>query len=204
MTSHRLPLLAIIAFTLLLNSCGHFFVKEKSYNNAGSSVEINGAIVNSNVKPMGGSQGLSISAMVYMIGKGTTDGPFIWRIEAEGQEGVQESLTVHRIKVATQLTKRSEWYPAQHLNKPAPFKALRKEPGKTFAQYQIPGKLEVYPEKDGDISVMADISIKSNARTVRKTVRFNLPQKTSKRVETINMGAEIISSFRDNPKEWDW
>jgi len=134
-----------------LTSCGHFFVKSKSYTPS-NAIDINGAKVTSNVKPMGGSSGFQISAMIYTAGSGTLDGPFIWRIEAEGQEGIHESLTVHRLKVTTEKTKRSEWYPSKHLNKPAEFSALRKEPGKTFAQYQIPGKLEVYPEKDGDFT----------------------------------------------------
>jgi len=186
-----------------LTSCGHFFVKSKSYTPS-NAIDINGAKVTSNVKPMGGSSGFQISAMIYTAGSGTLDGPFIWRIEAEGQEGIHESLTVHRLKVTTEKTKRSEWYPSKHLNKPAEFSALRKEPGKTFAQYQIPGQLEVYPEKDGDFTVIADVAIKAKGKSVRKTVRFHLATEIKKGVESINMVGEIIDSFHGNPKEWDW
>jgi len=199
------PLLAFFSLAALfsLNSCGHFFIKSKSYT-ASSALEINGAKVSGNVKPMGGSSGFQLSAMIYTAGSGTLDGPFIWRIEAEGQEGVHESLTVHRLKVTTEKTKRSEWYPSEHLNKPAEFKPLPKKESKTFAQFQIPGKLEVYPEKDGDFSVTADVSIKANGKSVRKTVRFDLATEIKRDVETLNIVSEIIGSFKENPEEWDW
>jgi hypothetical protein len=48
-----------------------------------------------------------------MAAAATLDGPFIWRIEAEGVEGEHQTMVVHRVKVTT--TKRSERYPQKHL-----------------------------------------------------------------------------------------
>ena len=88
---------------------------------------------------------------------------------------------------------------------PRPFKPVPGEKGKTFAQFQVPGKLEVYPEKDGDITILADVSVKGAARAERKTVKFSMPRQLKKKdVETIFLPAEIISSVRGNPKEWSY
>jgi len=136
--------------SLLLSSCGHIYTKSHSYQKSGT-VTINGAKVRGAVKPEGGKGGVSMSAMVYMAGAATLDGPFRWRIEAEGVEGSHQSLRLQRVKVITSKTKRSEWYPSEHLGKAVPFKPFKKEPGKVFANFQIPGKLKVYPSLPAEI-----------------------------------------------------
>ena len=70
-----------------------------------SSVEINETKVNSAVKPMGGKDGISLPAMVYSAGTGSLDGPFRWRVEAVGEEGVHEWIHVNRATVTTEKTK---------------------------------------------------------------------------------------------------
>ena len=188
---------------MALCSCGHIFTKSHTYHKS-ETVEINGAKVGSAVKPMGGNSGLSLSAMVYMAGSATLDGPFIWRIEAEGKEGEHESIVVHRVKVMTSKSKRSEWYPRRELGYLTAFKPFKKEPGKVYAVFQIPGKLKVYPREDGDITILADVSVKSNKGTRRKLVKFGLQADTVQDVEFINLPAEIIKGSQKDPREWQW
>ena len=192
-----------MAAALMTSGCGHVYLKTESYA-AGEAVSINGAQVRSAVKPNGGQEGFSFSAMVYTAGSGSLDGPFLWRIEAEGREGVHESMTVHRLKVTTEKTRRSEWYPSRYLGEAAPFQPVRgEEGGTTFAQFQIPGELEVYPQKDGMIAILAEVSVKSTTRSERRIVRFRLHPESSRGVETLNVPAEIVKSFQGpDPTEW--
>ncbi len=195
--------LSAAIISLCLSSCGHIYTKSHSYQKS-ATVSINGASVGSAVKPEGGKGGFSMSAMVYMAGAATLDGPFRWRIEAEGKEGLHQSLKVHRVKVITSKTKRSEWYPSQYLGESVPFKTYRKEPGKVFANFQIQGKLKVYPRTDGDITIIADISVTSTEKTERRQVRFKLASGTQKDLKFINLPAEIIKGSRKDPREWEW
>lgn len=195
--------LLIATLSFIFASCGHIFTKSHTYQKS-STVAINGAQVGSSVKPMGGKSGFALSAMVYMAGSATLDGPFIWRIEAAGKDGVHQSMVVHRVKVTTSKTKRSEWYPAYHLGYTQPFKSFKKEPGKSYAVFQIPGKLKVYPRSDGDITILADISVKSKRRTERRLVKFQLKSDTTKDVEFINLPAEIVKGAQNDPREWKW
>lgn len=191
------------ALCLAVNSCGHIYTKSHSYQKS-ATVSINGAQVGGAVKPEGGKGGVSMSAMVYMAGAATLDGPFRWRIEAEGIEGVHKSLKVHRVKVVTSKTKRSEWYPSRHLGSAVPFKPYKKEPGKAFANFQIPGKLKVYPRTDGNIMIIADISVTTGRKTERRQVKFRLQSTTKKDMDFISLPAEIIKGSRKDPREWEW
>lgn len=188
---------------LALCSCGHIFTQSHTYQKS-SRVPINGAMVGSSVKPMGGKSGFALSAMVYMAGSATLDGPFIWRVEADGNMGEHQSMVVHRVKVSTSKTKRSEWYPREHLGYRMPFVPFKKEPGKVYAQFQIPGKLKVYSRTDGDITILAEISVTSSRRTERKLVKFMLQANTTKDVEFINLPAEIVKGAQKDPREWKW
>ena len=195
---------AAMMSVMLLSSCGHIFTKSHTYSESGS-VTINGANVSSSVKPMGRKGGFSFSAMIYLAGSATLDGPFIWRVIAEGNEGEHLNLVVNRIKVTTTKTNRSEWYPAEHLGEIVTFKPYKKEPGKVFANFQIPGQLKVYPREDGDITMLADISVSSEKGVERKLVKFQLASDTNKKeVEFINLPAEIVKGLNKDPREWDW
>ena len=202
----RFFLISALVAPLFLNSCAHFVVKEKTYVTEGGS-EVNGAAVTSAVKGMGGKQGMSVSAMVYNVATGTTDGPFLWRIEARGQEGVQESMTVHSLRVQTSKTKRNEPFPSEWLNKEQPFELLKgkKNAGKTFAKFQLPGKLEVLPEVDGEITMTADLSIKANGKTERQKLTFIMAPQVGRKNEMMFLPKEIVTSFgRKDPLEWKW
>ena len=189
--------------SICISSCGHIYTKSHSYKKS-ETVNINGANVGGAVKPEGGKGGFSVSAMIYFAGGATLDGPFRWRIEAEGKEGVHTSLTLHRVKVITSKTKRNEWYPSKYLGKAALFKPFKKEPGKVFANFEIPGKLKVYPREDGDITILADISATTLQRTERKMVSFLMASETQKNTEFISLPAEIISNSRKDPRAWSW
>lgn len=186
-----------------LCSCGHIHTKSHSYRGT-SSATINGAKVTSAVKPMGGKSGFALSAMVYMAGSATLDGPFIWRIEAEGQQGIHRKMVVHRVKVVTSKTKRSEWYPRRFLGFDTLFKPYKREPGKVFAVYQIPGKLKVWPRTDGEITILAEVSVTSTTRSERRLVRFTLKPGTTSKTEFVNVPAEIVKSRHRDPREWKW
>jgi len=193
----------MLSSLLLLSSCGHIFTKSHSYQKS-ETVEINGAIVSGAVKPAGGESGFGLSAMIYMAGSATLDGPFIWRIEAEGEQGIHQHIIVHRVKVLTSKTNRSEWYPEEHLSYQISFEPVETEPGKVFAVFQIPGKLKVYPRDDGDITILADVSVTSMKGVSRKLVKFNLIAETTKDVEFISLPSEIIKGSSDDPRDWEW
>ena len=133
-----------IALGLLVSSCGHVVTKRSSYG-AEEGVEVAGALVRSAVKPLGGESRFSLKTGVYTAGSGTLGGPFLWRIEAEGDDGYHQQLIVHRIKVETKITQRSEWYPENLLGQSAEFYPVKGSPGEVFAQYQIPGELLLRP-----------------------------------------------------------
>lgn len=200
-------ILTAVLVVISLSSCAQLFVKQKTYKATGGLV-LNGAEVASNVKPMGGKAGMSVSAMVYNAGFGETDGPFLWRIEVVGQEGVHESMTVHQILVKTEKTGRSEPYPSKWLGTASPFELMKgkENEGKVFAKYQMPGKLEVFPEVDGQITMEADISVKKvNGKVERRKASFAMEPSVGREVQTIFLPTEIIGSFgRKDPTEWDW
>ena len=197
----------VAAFMLFgLSSCANLFVKEKTYQAVGEA-EVNGALLTSAVKGQGGKAGISVSAMIYSAATGETDGPFLWRIEARGEKGVHESLTVHSVRVQTEKTNRNEPYPSEWLNQEVPFEDLkgRKNEGKTFAKFQLLGMLEVFPEVDGEITMDVELSVKANGRSVRKKMTFEMQPQVGRRNETIFIPKEIANSFgKKDPLEWDW
>jgi len=197
----KIQILLALVGSLLLSNCGHFVTRGKTYQNS-SGVGINGAKVFSSVKPNGGKGGASFSALVYIGGVGVVDGPFLWRIQAEGEEGVHESMVVHRAKVLTSTTKREEWFPKEWLGKAVKFESYKKEPGKSYASFQFPGELEVYPEKDGDITVLAEISVRANGKREKKIAKFELAPGKANDVDFLFLPAEIFKP--KDPREWKW
>jgi hypothetical protein len=156
---------------------------------------------------MGGKAGLSVSAMVYSAGVGETDGPFLWRIEAIGVEGIHQSLIVHELTVRTAQTGRAEPYPEKWLGIIAPFEPLKGKgnAGKVFAKYQLPGKLEVFPEEDGEITLVVDLTIRSTAGSRRGEVTFRMEPSIGRETETVFVPKEIVDSLGGkDPMEWDW
>ncbi len=203
-----LYLLACLSLSLAFTSCAGFYIRNNTYEAATKPVLINGAEVKVGLKPMGGSTWGSFSALIVNIGAGSTDGPFIWRIEANGKEGDQAKLWVNSIHVATTTTNRSENYDPKLLKGKADFKPLRgkKNAGLTFANYQVFGELLVYPKKDGEITVTANVSVENSSGKVEtKTIVFKLNPESSNDYENIFIPTEIINSFgQEDPTEWEW
>lgn len=193
--------LPILCLPLLLTSCGHIYTKSDGYAES-SSATVNGAKVNAAFRPNGGNGGLSVSAMVYMAGAAKLEGPFLWRVQAQGEEGEHQQLVIHRVKVETSKTKRKEWFPIKYLNKSTPFKPYKKTPGVSYAYFQMPGELKVMPQADGEVSVKVDLTVKSKRRSQRQLVEFSLaPSKTSD-VEFIFLPTEIARGMTKDPREW--
>lgn len=197
----KLPPLLLASSLTLLTSCGHVVTKSETYDTS-QTVTINGAKVATGVKPVGGKNGMALSAMVYMAGSASLEGPFRWRIQAEGLKGKHTHMTVHRLKVETSKTRRKEWFPSKKLGWRKDFEPYKKEAGKVFAVYQVPGKLAVDPKKDGDITILADVSISTKQKTVRKLVKFKLGATSGKRdVDFIFFPSEIAKSFSEKDPE---
>ena len=195
--------IALAIATAFLPSCASFFIKDHGFQQS-TEVEINGAKVNSSVKAMGGKGGFAISALVFATGTGTLDGPFIWRVQAEGEEGVHEWLRLNEARVTTEATKRSEPFPKSYLGEKAKFVPIPREKGKTFAKFQLPGKLTVFPREDGKIKIHLNVSVHAKGRTETKWLLFEMEPQSKWTNDTIFLPTEIVNNFRGNPREWDW
>ncbi len=187
----------------LCSSCGHVLTDRSSYRGE-QGVEVNRSLIRSAVKPLGGTSRFALSTGVYTAGSGTLDGPFLWRIEAEGNDGYHRALTVHRVKVETQITQRKEWYPQSLLGKTVEFYPVKGSQGEVFAQYQIPGELEVFPDEDGEITIIVDLTIRTVEEKVRKMVRFRMAPRQSRDLEFIFLPAEIVKGRTMGPRGWKW
>ena len=192
----------LAASALCLPSCITYHTRSDTYARP-AGTQLNGAEVTSAVQPQGSDSSYSFSAMVVSAGFAKLEGPFRWRVEAEGKSGVHESMTVHRLKVITEKTKRDEWFPANRLGTVA-FKDLKNEPGKSFAALQLPGTLEVYPEKDGGFAVIADVSIRTKSATRRKLLRFQMVRASEKDTDWKFIPAEIAKGWQQSPRDWQW
>jgi len=188
--------------SLPLAGCAALIANKHTYGGQ-SSAEINGARVALRVKPEGTAGGsFMLGAMVVAGGVTTLDGPFRWRIEAEGEAGRHESLVVHRLRTRTSATGRDEWYPVRHLGKRVAFQALKAEPGKARAVFEIPGTLQVKPREDGALRIVADVSVTAAGRTRRALVAFRLEPAEKRADEFVFLPAEIVRSFSDDPAAW--
>lgn len=195
----------LVFFVLVTSGCIGFYGKRSTYGGSGSAVAVNGAEVSMQVKPEGTSGGsYALSAMVVGVGVANLDGPFRWRIEAEGREGIHEALYVTRIRTKTLLTKRDELYPDRWLGDKIPFSKKQSYPdGVVKAVFEIPGRLEVKPKEDGALEVLADVTIQARGKRVGKTVKFLLDPASKDDREVIFLPAEIVSSIGKPMSEWE-
>lgn len=168
-------------------------------------VKVNGAKVSMSVKPEGTDNGsFALSAMVVGVAVANLNGPFAWRIQAEGVEGVHTRFRVERVRTMTSITKRDEWYPKRYLGASVPFRTKRSyAPGVVKAVYRMPGRLEVKPKEDGALTVLADVVVTTKQRSVRKTVKFMLDPTRKKDRETIFLPTEIVQSIGRPVEEWE-
>ena len=194
-----------MAIALVCPGCMSFYGTRSTYGGSGEGVKVNGADVSMQVKPEGTSGGSYVlSAMVVGVGKANLDGPFRWRIEAEGKEGVHEALFVTRIRTKTSVTKRDEVYPDKWLGDRIAFKRKKAYPeGVVKAVFEIPGQLKVKPKEDGKLEVLADVTIQANGRRVGKRVKFLLDPTSKNDREVIFLPAEIVSSIGKPMSEWE-
>lgn len=186
----------------LLASCGHMRTVSDGYAES-SKVEVNGAEVNAAFFPNGGSSGFAFSAMIYAAGTASVEGPFLWRIQARGDEAVHQELIVHRVRVKTQKSDRTEWFPQDLLGKKQAFLPFKQTEGKAYAYFQMPGELKVLTAEDGGVSLDVDLSIKSAKGTVRKLVNFSMQPSKTKETEFIFLPTEIKKGMQKDPREWN-
>lgn len=193
-----------LIMVLGLTSCVGLRGQKHTYSESGGVVKVGGAEVGIDFRPEGTRSGsFMVSAMVVGGGVATFDGPFKWRIEAYGDEGIHESLVVHRIRTRTEKTDRDEWFPANELGKQANFRKLRGKPGVVRARYPIPGLLKVMPEEDGKLDVWLDVSVKRKDGADRKLVRFSLDPAVKRQDEFIFLPVEVAQSIGTDPEDWE-
>ncbi|MEP2775974.1 MAG: hypothetical protein ABJQ29_14040 [Luteolibacter sp.] len=194
-----------VSCVLWASGCVGFYGTRSTYGAAVEGVEVNGARITMQVKPEGTSGGsYALTAMVVGVGVANLDGPFRWRIEAEGKEGVHEALYVTRIRTKTSVTKRDEVYPDKWLGEKIPFSKKQSYPaGVVKAVFEIPGRLEVKPKEDGALEVLADVTVLANGRRAGSTVKFRLDPASKDDREVIFLPAEIVSSIGKPMSEWE-
>ena len=199
----------VLVVCLALPGCVSFYGTRSNYGQAGAGAGagavVNGATVSMQVKPEGTSGGsYALSAMVVGVAVANLDGPFSWRIEAVGKEGVHEAMYVQGLHTATSATKRSERFPARWLGERKDFVRRKSDaPGEVRAVFDIPAKLDVKPSVDGAIDVFADVLIVGKGSRVRKTVKFHLDPASKKDREVIFIPAEIVSGIGKPMSEWE-
>ena len=100
----KMKWMGVLVLALLGSGCVGFYGTRSTYGGQGGA-EVNGAVVSMAVKPEGTSGGsYAVTAMVVGVAVANLDGPFRWRIEAEGKEGVHEALYVQRLRTVTALS----------------------------------------------------------------------------------------------------
>lgn len=187
---------AIFAIVIGLSNCASLVAKKNTYAAEGPGVKINGATVRMQVSPQGTANGsMAFSAMVVSTAVATMEGPFRWRVEAVGTPGVHRSVIVHRLHTTTEKSKRSGWYPVDHLNQRADFRVSKDQPSVARARYEIPGLLKVTSATDGKLTILADITVTSTQRRERKLVRFHLDPLQKRADEFIFLPVEIVKSI---------
>ncbi len=188
-------------------SCMALKADKHTYSASSPAVEVNGAKVRMQVKPEGTENGsVAFSAMVVGAAIATFDGPFRWRIEAEGRDLEHESLVVHRIRTRTGKTGRDEWYPASHLGRSAEFR--RQDGGLARAVYPVPGMLLVKPREDGALVVTVDLTVVSRDGARRRMVTFKMDPAEKDADEFVFLPTEIAENIgkplsEQDDKGWD-
>lgn len=194
---------AIAACTSTLGGCAALVADRHTYEAEAASpaVVVNGASVRLRMKAEGTENGaFVISAMVVTAGRATFDGPFRWRVDAEGEAGRHEWIQVHRIRMRTDETKRDEWYPERRLGERAVF---RQRDDGFRASYRIPGLLNVKPREDGALDVWVDLTVHADGRSVRRVARFRMAPAHKEANEFVFFPAEIVSNIGKGPEDWN-
>lgn len=198
--------MGILILAIPLTGCVSLRATKHTYAADASSpeVKVNGSSIRMQVNPQGTDGGsYVVSAMVVSAAAATFDGPFKWRLEAIGQPGHHESLTVHRIRTRTSVTKRDEWYPTEFLRQRADFRRRSGSGDAWRAVYEIPGLLKVKPREDGALEVLVDLTVRANGRDERKIVRFRMDPAKGRRDEFVFLPSEIAKSIGKPMEDWE-
>ncbi len=95
---------------VIQTGCVGFYGTRSTYGGQ-DGAEVNGARVSMSVKPEGTSGGTyALSAIVVGVAIANLDGPFRWRIEAEGKEGIHEAMYVQRLRIPLFLFGEISWW----------------------------------------------------------------------------------------------
>lgn len=197
--------MAMAGLVLALPGCMSLYGTRSTYGQAGEGAVINGATVSMQVRPEGTANGsYALSAMVVGVAVANLDGPFSWRIEAVGKEGVHEAMYVQRLRTVTSVTKRDEWFPSRRLGGRTDFTRKKSyAPGEVRAVFNIPNKLDVKPSVDGALEVFAEVAVVAKGRRESKMVKFRLDPASKKDRETVFIPAEIVSGIGKPMSEWE-
>ena len=189
----------------MLNSCMGLYGTRSTYGSQSAAAVVNEAKVSMVVKPEGTRGGAySFSAMVVGVGVANLDGPFRWRIEAEGIEGKHEAMFVQNLRTETETTKRSEPYPRKWLGARVDFvKRKIDPPGVVKAVFNVPGLLQVKPKEDGPLNVFADVIIVKQGKRERSVVKFRLDPTKKSDNQILFIPAVIVKSFGKGPADWE-
>jgi len=195
----------LVVVVLCFGGCVAFYGKRSTYAGVAGGAEVNGATVSMQVKPEGTSGGsYALSAMVVGVGVANLDGPFSWRIEAVGEQGVHEALYVQGLRTVTSVTGRTERYPERWLGERVDFTRKKSDaPGVVRAVFEIPGRLEVKPSEDGALTIFADLIVVAKGRKERKVVKFRLDPASKRDKKVVFLPAEIVSSIGKPMDEWE-
>jgi len=198
-------LISSAAIATCFSSCVGIYGTRSTYGSNSEAVDVNGAKVSMIVKPEG-TRGptYAVSAMVVGVGVANLDGPFRWRIEAVGKEGVHGAMYVQRLRTLTSITRRDEWFPEKWLGERVDFTRRHSDPaGVVKAVFDVPGLLVVKPKEDGALDALADVIIEADGKRTRKTVKFRLDPTRKKDREMIFLPAEIVNSIGKPMSEWE-
>lgn len=165
-----------------------------------SGVEFGGASIRSAVEPQKGKGGVALDRMTYYAGTANLDGPFKWQIEAIGEQGEQQTMQIHEVKIKAARTHRMESYPPEMLGGPIAFQPIDpKKPKKTHAIFHLPGLLQVYPKADGMVNVIALIEIKGEKTSMKDWIKFTMIPNQDKNQEFTFL--PTVVEYGGNPVE---
>lgn len=192
----------LLPVAVAMTSCFGIKATKHTYTGPAQGAELGGAEVRVAFRPEGTRPGAMVgSAMIIGGGFATFDGPFRWRVEAIGQAGLHESLSVHRIRTHTLKSKRDGWYPEDWLGERIEFRPVKDQPGVVRARYEIPGKLEVKPEDDGAMDVWVEVSIKRSDGNHRRLLKFRFDPDHKNASEMIFLPTEIVEGLTTDLKD---
>ncbi len=182
----------LFLWTGLLCHCAHLVQTEEAYQVSGVEPTVNGARLTAEMLTTEGRVNYSVSAMVYFVAGETETGPYKCLFTAWGKRGTHRSMRVESLSFRTAT--------GQVVQAPKsvtiPFAVGAGDEG-WQATYVVPGVLNMDHEKDGDITLDAVVSIRSQRRTERRRVQLTMAPGKAKdvRFET------VFDGFRKKGKD---